>query len=202
MKKMMAVIRDGELKLRVALEAKPDGTLWCGQSPLLGRGTGDTMSKEELSALVRAGKFDQISSGRFLRLGQNPDGALVMAADEWDRQQRDARPESEKAYDEVQRLYAEADRLKDSTQEDGYERHFRVLHQADAARAAWREKYPEAATEKKRASLLAQAAHQRSLAQGAMTYDCDGSFSRADQEARRDEFLKKAAEIESQANSL
>mgnify|MGYP001377210684 CR=1 FL=1 len=44
--------------------------------------------------------------------------------------------------------------------------------------------------------LVRKAEKLRDLARGALTYDCDGSLSQAEQQKRHDTFIKQAEEIE------
>lgn len=73
---------------------------------------------------------------------------------------------------------------------------------ADKALAAWREQYPDAAREERQQMLRDQAAHERHLASGALTYDADGSLSHEDQQHSHDKSIAKAEALEAQASEL
>lgn len=70
---------------------------------------------------------------------------------------------------------------------------------ADEALAKWRSDFPEAARRERSEKLLAAAAHQEELAAGALTYDADGSLSRAKMEERAARFRALAAHLRRQA---
>lgn len=108
-----------------------------------------------------------------------------------------ARPEVVER-DRIAQMYAQA---KSVTDED-YSRALYLRSAADAALAAWRIRYQDAAREEQRLVLHDKAEHERELATGALTYDADGWLTYEDQQHRHDEHMAKAANYDRQANEL
>lgn len=83
--KTLKIARNNELKLTIPFDQitiKPDGTIWKQGTPLLG--VEDQAEIKKLSAMVRAGKFDQIPAKYFTRMGQNENGLWAGTDAEWE----------------------------------------------------------------------------------------------------------------------
>ena len=71
------VIRDGEEKLTLpgpSIIIKSDGTIWVGETPLLGVREEE---KKGLAVLVKSKKYEEIPAVYYTRLGDNPNGLWV-----------------------------------------------------------------------------------------------------------------------------
>lgn len=165
------------------------------------------------------------TSKYYLRMGMNPDGNEVIddndlsarrtaEASARDTARRDAlTPDQRAREDRIRdglRAYQEIERLEDlsqkaltrDTDDMNIDRGYRLQAQAAAHRKQWIEQYPEASRAQRARALRDSANHERDLASGALTYDCDGSLSREDQQQRHDSFLRRAAELDRQAAEL
>lgn len=96
-------------------------------------------------------------------------------------------------------LYDRADRLERSNSDDNVAGPARLRAEARNRMAAWREKYEDAAKKEDRRNSLDKAATLRQKAVGALVYDADGILSREEQQARHDELIRQAEEIERKA---
>ncbi len=97
----------------------------------------------------------------------------------------------------ISNLFARAEGLRDYPAE-----YHLVLQGAQAALAAWRERYPEAAREARRERLLAEARDAEEKATGALTYDADGWLSAEDRQERHDKWMAAAAQLRREADTL
>lgn len=104
--------------------------------------------------------------------------------------------------DEIERLWAEADRIERSDREDNVATPVQLRSRARRLMAEWRKKYPEAGRDEDRRELMAKAADLRSKAVGALTYDADGSLGPEEQKRSHDEFIRQAEELERKAAHL
>jgi hypothetical protein len=95
-------------------------------------------------------------------------------------------------YEKAQRMYGNG----------GCSSVYALRAEADARLTAWAERFPLEAAEERSDVLRAKAEKLRELAAGAFTYDADGSLSRADQQARRDEMMAEAAELDLRAQEI
>ena len=208
------VYRDGVQKLRVPVEVR-HGILRHGDQILI---NADLIhlpaTKASVVAEIKARRITPAIEAMGMRLGDNGNGLIVRLAADVDREERSkanaayaALPEDVRAAREerlaIGELYCLSDRaLNDDTDEDNVSRGYGLRAEADRRLAAWHIQYPAAATEERRASLLAQADHEDDMASGALIYDCDGSLSPADQRRRHDEYAAKATALRQQAASL
>ena len=84
--KTIKIVRNNELKLTIPADQitiKADGTIWKGTTPLLG--VTDPAEKKKNTALLRAGKVDQIPAKYFTRMGDNENGLWVGTDEEWEK---------------------------------------------------------------------------------------------------------------------
>jgi len=209
----LVVIRDGEVKLRVGKgNIHADGTVWLptvkGNGPLINSSAAG-FDRAVIEPLLRAGKYDQIPTNLYARLGANEGGLVVMYAEEYDRERRaeakahlDAHPEIRERQ-EITALFEHGHHINDEWGDDADTGEgFRLIAEAERRLAAWREKYPEAAREERAENLIAKAEHEESIAKGALTFDADGWLSSKDQQKRYDEHMAKAADLRKQAEEV
>jgi len=204
------VYKDGTKALVVPkADARGDGTIWAGGSPLLNGGVLDALGiTAQIKAAIARKDFGPIPPEAYMRYGDNPYGRRVITMAQERTATRTANDQYLADHPEVaerqtiERLFDGAERAINATDDDNVMRHHRLLGDAKARLAAWRLKYPEAAKEERRRYLIGQAEHQEHLAHGAMLYDCDGSLSQQDQERRRDESLAAAGVLRQQAAAL
>ena len=84
--KTIKIARNNELKLTIPfnqITIKEDGTIWIGASPLLG--VTDPAEIKKNTALLRAGKVDQIPAKYFTRMGDNENGLWAGTDEEWEK---------------------------------------------------------------------------------------------------------------------
>ena len=208
------VTRNGEIKLTVPAELC-NGILRHNEAILI---NGDLIpastTKAAVAAAIKAGQITPEIEAMGMHIGDNGNGLVVRWLDEIQAEERAkadaeyqalpaevrAAREERTAIDDLYRRSHKA--LNHDTDDNNVERGYRLQAQADQRLAAWREKNPDARKEERRQTLLAQADREEHLAVGAMTYDCDGSFSAEYQQQRHDEFAAKAAELRRQAAQL
>lgn len=84
--KTIKIARNNELKLTIPADQitiKADGTIWKGKTPLLG--VIDQAEIKKNTALLRAGKVDQIPAKYFTRMGDNENGLWAGTDEEWEK---------------------------------------------------------------------------------------------------------------------
>jgi hypothetical protein len=94
--KTIKIARNNELKLTIPfnqITIKADGTIWKGATPLLG--VTDPAEKKKNTALLRAGKVDQIPAKYFTRMGDNENGLWVGTDEEWEKHPGNAQAKKE-----------------------------------------------------------------------------------------------------------
>jgi hypothetical protein len=102
----------------------------------------------------------------------------------------------------IDAMYAEANRIANSGRDDNVSTPIMLRMDADELLRKWRAKYEGAAKTEEKDNLIHKADHERSLAIGALTYDADGSINEDARQARHDEHIEKAQELESRAQNL
>jgi hypothetical protein len=165
------------------------------------------------------------SAKYYLRLGMNPDGNELIDDEDLQIRKNQVRDCAEKArrdslipeqrsredriregfaaYEEIEHLFALSYKvLHHDTDGMNVDMGYRLQAQAQNKAHEWALKYPEAANQRKAQALRSDAAHERDLAVGALTYDCDGSLSREDQQNRHDACMNRASELEVKATEL
>lgn len=213
--KLVQVTRDGEIRLTVPAEIR-NGILRNGKNILINSDliAASGMTKEQVASAIKAGRITPEIEAMGMRIGDNGNGLVVRwlddiraeeqakAAAEYNALPADVRAAREErlAIDDLYRRAYKS--LNRDTDDDNVDRGYRLQAEADRRLAAWKTQYPAAAKEERRAELLAQAKHEEDLASGALTYDCDGSFSPEYQQQRHDEMMAKAAAIRAQAAKL
>jgi hypothetical protein len=212
--RLVQVTRNGEIKLTVPAEVR-NGILRHHDAILINADLiPATTTKAAVAAAIKAGKITPEIEAMGMHIGDNGNGLVVRWLDEVQAEERvkakaeyDALPaevraarEERAAIDDLYRRSYKA--LNRDTDDNNVERGYRLQAEADRRLAAWQEKYPDAAKEELRRDLLARADHEEELAVGALTYDCDGSFSPEYQRQRHDEFMAKAADYRRQAAQL
>ena len=83
--KTIKIVRDNKIKFTIPADQitiKADGTLWKGATPLLG--VDDPAEIKKITALLRAGKVDQIPAKYFTRMGDNENGLWAGTDEEWE----------------------------------------------------------------------------------------------------------------------
>lgn len=209
----LVIIRDGKVTLRLPQATiRDDGTVWANDIPLLDGKAAGALPKDQAAAAVRAKAWDKIPASMYTKIGTSPSGLIVRAEAEYLAEQRAARDQEQRAYDlahpgaaerrEIDAMFAHAFARRDAADDSNTMDYYRISAGASAKLKAWRVKYPAEAREEDAAELRAKADHQRSLAAGALAYDCDGSLDNAAQQKRHDEFLAQAVELEKQAADL
>lgn len=103
---------------------------------------------------------------------------------------------------EIAALFARAEARRNDSDDNNIIDAMRLRNKAEQMLAAWREKYPEAAKAEEKARLLAEASDLRSKAQDAMAYDMDGWLTNADQQARHDDYIRRAKALEAKAAEI
>lgn len=80
----LRVIRNGEVKLTLPAHMcaiKTDGTVWCGNNPILG--ISDPAAKAQAAKDVTARRFDRIPADAWCRMGDNANGVTLMDDEMW-----------------------------------------------------------------------------------------------------------------------
>jgi len=212
-RKTVVAIRDGEVKLQLPdATIRANGTIWRNGIPLLDGNTPGALSRADAVAAVKSKQWTDIPDAQYARLGTNAGGLIVRDAAEIEAEERAAADQARKDYDAanpgaeerrtINALYAHARQRRDASDDCNTMDYYRISAQADARLKTWREKYPVEALREQAAHLHSKADHQRSLASGALTYDCDGSLSSEMQQERHDEFAAKAVEYGRQAAEM
>ena len=213
MNKTLVVIRDGEVKLTLPRAViRADGSIWYNNIPLLNCGATGALDKATAAAVVKAGQWDKIPAAMYTHLGVNESGLIVRDAAEIESERRTVNEQARKDYDlanpgaserrAIHALFAHARARRDAADDNNTMDYFRLSSQANARLKIWREKYPAEARAEDAAALRVKADGARSLAAGAMVYDCDGSLSPQMQGQRRVEFLASAADYDKRAAKL
>lgn len=196
------VTRDGQIKLRLTgATVDGDGAVTANGAYVV---DGDLAKAhgcyDAVVAAARARQWRSINRRYFAKVGTSPSGLTVETEAEYNARMRppvDAAPEwAERRA--ISALFAKAARLE-YVDSNAY---YHTLHEAEAALAAWQAKYPRAAAVERSESLRVAAEHERHLALGALTYDCDGSLSREDQDREHDRRMAVAADLDRQADAL
>lgn len=209
--KTMAVIRDGQIKMRLpGCTVRADGTIWSSgnKNPLVDGQAPKSIEigTAKLQAMLKAGQAEQIPVECLAQLGENESGLLVMDSAEYTAQERAAAEAAmtpaQRDKIEIEKLYAQAERLENSDSEDNVSGPIRLRAQARKLQAKWEAKYAPEASKAKAESLREQARRERETAVGALTYDADGWLSAEDQQRRHDEHMTRAAQVEAQAAEL
>jgi hypothetical protein len=214
---MMVLVRDGAVVMRLiekAVTEHGDGTFWSarGNFPVLNSFAGH--AKDGLLALVKAKRTAEIPAECFVRRGENPGGLLCITEHDWERhpsnpnsvQARAAREAAispaERELRAINNLFARSEAARHATDDDQMDRHFRLSCEAESRLKAWKAQYPAEAKLRRADALRDEAAHQESLAAGALTYDADGWIGSEEQEKRAAEYKAKAAELRGEACRL
>ena len=196
--------RNGKVVLRIpGAEVRSDGSVWRNGIPVIDSQAVGGLGVEPTNTLVKAARWAEIPACSYARMGVNPSG-LVLADEAAElaesRREADAylavHPEVvERA--EITRLYEAAHRSEHrDTDDNQMMRACQQRARADKLLAAWRIKYPDAARAEKATDLRSQAADKRSLAAGALAYDCDGSLTAEMQQERHDNYMREADELD------
>ena len=206
---MITAIRNGQQVARYPqMEIHFDGTCWHKAGPIIDGKSEATaaLGRDKLIALCKAHDYDAIPADCFAHFGENPSGLLLMDGEEYDAK---LRAEKEAALTPAQRERSEISKVSDraerrinDTDEMNVQDHFSGRATAAAMLKAWRAKYPAAAMKEDAANLRGQAAGERDLAVGALTYDADGWLSQEDQQQRHDKAIAEAIALEKQATDL
>lgn len=211
--KTVIVSRNGEIKLRVPAEMC-NGILRHGKNILINSDliAVSGMTREQVAAKIKIGKITPEIEAMGMRIGDNGNGLIVRWAEDIE-QEKQARADAEykvlpaevrmarEERTEIDKIYAAAERAEHAKYYDPA-RICGLRAEADGRLKLWREKYPAAAKEERRDNLRTQADHEDEMASGALTYDCDGSFSPEYQQQRHDEFKANAEQLRQQAAQL
>ncbi len=207
--KALVIIRNGEIKKRFMGTVESDGrVLNGGETYLIDMESPESqkIGRAGLTYLSKGRKWSEIPADCFAHYGENPSGLIVLHTDEYYEQEgektRAVMTPAEQERNEIHRLFERADRRQHDTDDGNTADHFRLRGEASRKYDRWVERYPDEAREERAAEVRGQADAQRSLATGALLYDCDGSLDREQREARHDEFLAKAEDLERQAGEI
>lgn len=211
----LTVIRDGKVTLCIPRATiRDDGTIWANNNsiPLLDGKAIGALPKDQAAAAVRAQDWGKIPASQYATMGTSPSGLIVRDSAEIEAERRATAKQAQAEYDaanpgaaerrEIHALFAHAKQRRDAQDDCNTMDYYRISAQAAAKLKVWREKYPAEARAEDAENLRAKADHQRELASGALTYDCDGSLDSAAQQKRHDLFLEQAAAFEKQAAEL
>jgi hypothetical protein len=201
------VKRNGEIKLVLPLTVRTDGTLWSvgkPSTPLLDSMAPEfvTLGKDAIVAMVKNGQYDKIPARCFAKLGMSKTGIEVVPCDDLCKQAEAEQTPAQKERSRISDIYTKANRRLNAKDDMNTSDYFRLLADADATYAKWIADYPADAAKEKAEHLIAKAEHEEDLAAGALTYDCDGSFSAEYQQVRHDEFMAKAAQYRAEASKI
>lgn len=201
------LMRGSELKGTMTLERHVDGTLWSMGKPSCPLIDGQApesvaLGKAKMVELINARDFAAIPAACFAHEGLNPSGLEVKSYDDIRAEAQAARTPAQRERDRIEGLFAQARRRADAEDDNNVTDSLRLESQARAALAKWREDYPVEARAEDADKLEAEADHEDDIADGALTYDADGSLSEADQQRRHDEHKTKAAELRAKAATL
>lgn len=201
------VKRNEEIKLVIALTVHADGTLWSvgkPSMPLLDSMAPEfiTLGKDTITAMIKKEQYNKIPAGCFAKLGKSKTGLEVISYDDLRKQAEVEMTPAQKERFRISGIYAMAKHRLNASDDMNTSDYFRLLAEADDAYAKWVARYPAEAAKEKVENLIAKAEHEEDLAEGALVYDCDGSFSPEYQQVRHDEFMVKAREYRTEAKKI
>lgn len=213
--KNIIVITEGEtIKMRMPATEKADGTIWgkSGGKLIPITVTSHLPNAAELKAkyieAFKRGDYNTVATEHFAKIGTI--GPFVIQwSEDYDAKQKAksaaayaAISPAQKELMSIESAFYAANKRIDDTDDNNVMDHHNMLARAKSRMADWCAKYPADAAKREAAKLRDKADHKRSLAKGALTYDCDGWLSAADQNASHDEFMAEAAALEAQAAAL
>lgn len=203
--------RGNEVKGIFRLEVHADGTLWSVGKPSIPVIDGSApeslaIGTTKIAELCRAGKFNEIPSACFAHIGLNPSGLVVENFDdirkiEMANIEANLAP-AQRERQRINELFYKASKRENAPDGDNIVDAIKLRREARDALAKWRIDYPDEAILEKADDLDEKAAEQEQHAKGALTYDCDGSFTAEYQQKRHDEFMAKAADYRAEAAKL
>ena len=198
---MYMVLRGGEVKMMLPdITIKSDGTVWMRGMPLLG--ITDPAIKAKAADAVKRQAWNEIPADAYTKVGDNTNGLTVIKQSDYLAAKEAAITPAQRDRREINDLYFRARKLEDSDSEDNVSGPMILRGKADRLLATWRTKYPVEAAKERKDHLMSKAVDLRNKASGAMLYDCDGSLSQADQQARHDDFIHRAEAIEAEAATI
>lgn len=198
---MYLVIRDNQVKMSIPdLTIKADGTIWMRGMPLLG--IADPIIKAKASDACKRQAWGEISAEAYTHIGVNANGLTVITQSDYMAAQEAKITPAQKMRREINHLFDQAGRLENSASEDNVSGPIMLRSKARKMLEDWRKTYPTEAAQEHKQSLLDKASALRDKASGALVYDCDGSLSSADQQARHDDFINKAKALEAEAAKI
>ena len=192
------VLRGDEVKMPITDPTiKTDGTIWIRGIPLLG--ITDPAIKSKAVEAVKRQAWGEIPADAYTRIGDNANGLTVIKQSDYLAAKEAAITPAQQMRREINKLYYQADRLANSDSEDNVSGPMFLRGRADKMLVEWRTKYPVDADKERRDALMSKAADLRDKAVGALIYDCDGSLSQDDQQARHDDYIHQAEALEAEA---
>jgi len=197
-KMIYMVIRDGKIQTQVNATINNTGEVWCGGCPMIdSKSTGYTTAGEAaIRAICKNHKYDQLPVGVIAHIGVNPSGLRIVEQSVYLAERAAEITPAQKERAEINNLYYRAKKIQDSSSEDNVSGPMILRGRADKMYADWCKKYPADAAQEQKDKMKRKAENLRDMARGALTYDCDGSLSQADQQKRHDAMMNQAEEIE------
>lgn len=194
------VLRNDQIKMRLQrATVDPDGAVSCQSCYVIDAELAKSDGVfDAVASNVKAKRWGQIDRRYFGKVGTSVSGLQIVSEREYDVAQRRAVAPEWQARQAITALFERASRL----QYEDTEQYFELRRHAEEQLVSWRRIYPAAAEEERVDGLRSEADHLRSLANGALTYDMDGSLSAEAQQAAHDERVAKAAALDAQAAAL
>ncbi len=206
------IVRDGRIRLSLMGSIDSDGTFRgpSGELVIDSQAPAYLADPEGFTKLAKTKAWDSIPREICAHLGSAMAGLVVMRANDYDALKRSEGVAAAREYERthpgsqerqaIDDLYTKSGRALNGDYCDpalGY----KLQAEADERLAAWKRSYPKEAAEKLAESLRSKADSKRELADGALTYDCDGSFDAAYRQERHDTIMAEATELDRQADA-
>jgi len=198
------IIRDEQIKMVITGDVRYNGELWVNGNPMIdSKSAAYIAAPDAIKAAQIAKEWDKIPAEAIAHIGtNNATGLTIIKQADYLAAKAAAITPAQRDRIEINKMYAKASAIEQSDSEDNVSEPMRIRSAARTMLAAWSIKYPADAAAEEKAKLISKAADLRSKAVGALMYDCDGSLSEADQQARHDDMIAQAVAIEAEAAKL
>lgn len=209
--RVLVIESEKETKRFPNVEERAEGTLWSKSFPLINGAAASRLglSKDQISAEIKAGRASNLPAEIIFRLGENEGGYSVMWLSDYEAKQAAAAKAAEAAKTPAQKereaidaLYRRANAAEYASDDDNVDRYYELKGEADRRLKAWKTANPKLWALEQAEKLELDANEIEAKAPDALLYDADGSISYDDQRALRDKEIAKAQELRDQAAKL
>lgn len=201
--KTVIIKKNGETKMRVPAYVV-NGVLRVSDGNILINSALIPAGQEaKVKAALQARHITPEIEAMGIKLGDNGNGLVAVWQDDDIRAERAAMEPALVERARISEMHRKAHKaLNHDTDDNNVVRGYSLQAAADKMLAAWQAKYPEHAKRERAQDMLAEARELIHTAQGALTYDCDGSISPDEQMARHSQLMAEARELKRQAEAM